>query len=228
MRKSSWMIVVLIGWAISPLSFASGGHYLVDDYASGAPGVVGLETWYEDAGTGANTGVIQPTYGFRNGPALTLVVQSTATGGGREQAYGLEAAGMWQEPEAGDPFGLGWVVGSAYDAKGGLEEVFAYLPATFSLVDDRWLLHVNAGWVEDRSGTVREGHAFHGLGSQFLVGRNVEFIGEVFVPDAGETVAQAGFRLKWTDRPGQLDLSYARRLERGREDWVTLGFAWAF
>lgn len=228
MRKLSWIMVACIGWAMPFPAAASGGHYLVDDYASGASGVVGLELWYEDASGDGNNGVIQPTYGLPDGPALTLVVESATAGRGRERAYGLELAGMWQDLNAGDAFGLGWVVGSGYHATGRLEEAFAYVPATFPLADGRWLFHVNAGWREDRTEAGDGGNAFYGLGSQFLLGRNVELIGEVFAPDQGEATAQAGLRLAWDNRPGVVDLSYARHLEQGREDWVTIGFAWAF
>ncbi len=207
---------------------ASGGHWLVDDAAIFPSGTLGLELWYEDFGDSTNGFVIEPAYTFNNGLELTGVIESFSFGDGREETYGVELKSLWRDFEAGDDFGIGWVVGTRNDDAGSLDEIFAYIPVTFPLTDGNWLLHLNAGWMQDRSGADNKDGFFYGVGSQYAITPRMELIGEVFTGTGEDLLAQAGVRFSLGDGPGLMDISYARNLDNSDDDWFTIGFAWEF
>ncbi len=207
---------------------ASGGHWLVDDAAVFPTQTAGLEAWYEDFGDSADALAIQPAYTLSNGLELTGVIESVSVGSDRENAFGIEGKYLWRDFEAGDSFGLGLVVGSAFDDSASIEEVFAYVPLSFPLADGNWIVHVNLGVLQDQAGDEDETSGFYGVGSQLAIGGGVEWIAEVLDSTEDDTFAQTGFRFALGQTDGVLDLSYGWNLDDSDDDWVTLGFAWEF
>ncbi|MCP1727447.1 hypothetical protein J2T60_001412 [Natronospira proteinivora] len=229
MKKQTLFPLMATAVCLSPFSVnASGGHWLVDDAAVIPPQTFGVEAWYEDFGSSADAFTVQPAYAFANGLEVTGVIESVSMGSGRDEGYGLEGKYLWRDFEAGDDFGLGLVITSAFDDSASLDEIMAYVPVTFPLADGDWLVHVNVGVMQDRASDDDETSGFYGVGSQLAIGGGVEWIAEVLESTEDDTFAQTGFRFALGQTDGVLDVSYGWNLDNSDDDWVTLGFAWEF
>ncbi len=215
-------------FVLAPQAMASGGHWMVDDAAVFPKGTPAIEGWHEDFGDSASATTLQPAYTFRNGVEITGVIESFSPNGSSEEVFGLEAKGLWYDFEGGDDFGLGWVVGTAFDDDADLEEIFVYVPYSQPIGDAGMLFHANVGWEQDRTGPDNEDNFFFGAGSEIPVGGPASAIVEVLGNSDDDTFAQAGARFELGASPGLLDLSYGQNLDESDDDWITIGFAWEF
>jgi len=213
--------------ASSP-ALSSGGHWLVDDAAVLPPNTMGVEAWYEHFGDSLDAMTVQPAYGFSNGMELSGVLASSSAGNDREQFFGLELKQAWLDFEAGDDFGIGWVYGTQHDDSGSRQEHYFYIPMTLPLREDKWLLHLNAGWLGDRSGGGTDHSFFYGIGSQLALGDNLGWILEGMASSEDDTYLQTGLRFDLGRTDGLLDLSYGWNIDNSDDDWFTLGFGWEF
>lgn len=123
----------------------------------------------------------------------------------------------------------GWAIGLAV---GGIRhpadvghhtigEMYAYVPASFSFLDDRVVVHTNAGWLHDRD--ERNDRPTAGVGTEARLTRNTWLIAETFDQGFG-TRYQLGVRHWIVPDHVQVDVTYGSRYTHAAENrWFTIG-----
>ncbi len=101
-------------------------------------------------------------------------------------------------------------------------DYYAYLPATFSLRDDRAFLHANVGWSRD--GETGRQRATWGVGSEWQLTSSTWLIGETFSQQSGRPFYQVGVRHWLVQDRIQIDTTYGNRLGSDtQERWFSIG-----
>jgi hypothetical protein len=96
------------------------------------------------------------------------------------------------------------------------------VPVTWSLRDDAWLLHVNAGLREDR--VARRTYATWGLGSELLLRDRVQLISEVYGESGSRPLVHAGLRYWLIPDRVQIDTTVGAQTRFGSGGrWFTIG-----
>ena len=103
-----------------------------------------------------------------------------------------------------------------------LGNTYAYLPISTSFLDDKFVLHVNVGWLRE-NGTNRD-LATWGLGSEFNVNERVTWMIETFGDSRANTYWQAGGRFSLIPQLLQVDttLGQSATSENGSQ-WISFG-----
>lgn len=103
-----------------------------------------------------------------------------------------------------------------------LGNTYAYVPMSFSFMDDRVVVHANAGWLKER-GTGRNNLTW-GVGGEFqLTGRTL-LIAETFGDHRHNPYWQLGGRLAIVPDRVQVDLTVGQQMAGpGASRWVSLG-----
>ena len=119
-------------------------------------------------------------------------------------------------------WGMGLVAGTVRHPQLPARDWFAYVPMSFSFVDDRFVVHVNAGWLrEGESGRQR---GTWGIGSETRLHPRLFFIAEVYGQNEGKASHQVGVRY-WIVRDRvQLDATYGNIAgDRITDRWFSIG-----
>jgi hypothetical protein len=157
----------------------------------------------------------------------------------RVREYTLEFKTALLRPRTGG-VGVSLVAALDYDprlddASGEISGVFAYVPVTLSLGDDRLLLHANAGWryavADDGNGSsgrehtpilgVRADLEIPGLDERFAL------VGDLLSDDGDRPEFQLGLRTRVIPDRLIVDLSWGGHTARGErgKGWI-VGFGW--
>lgn len=100
--------------------------------------------------------------------------------------------------------------------------VYAYLPVTASLRDDRLLLHTNIGVTRDR--TEGQTRMTWGIAGENVLTDRVALIAEMFGENKGSPWYQLGLRVWIVPQRVQLDATYGSRFgEQGAARFVSVG-----
>lgn len=103
-------------------------------------------------------------------------------------------------------------VGSAY----------AYVPLTVATEDERFAVHLNAGWRWD--GGADETVGTWGVAAEWFSRPAIGLLGELYGDALGDAYVQAGLRLWLVADRVQLDGTWGRRFVGGpAEDWASIG-----
>lgn len=220
--KKSFTLRALVGAAcVSPLlAHGFGGHYVVDDAALVDPGSCEVETWYSRADS--DTDEVSGRLTCNVVPNLDLAVAVSRFSPDSETAVELEAKTLFREMDAS---GWAWgltVIGHFSDSMSEFDGVEAYIPVTKALTDNLDV-HTNVGFAYEHDG---DDVAIWGLGAEYALGGGVSLIGETYGSHEGGTELQVGARAELG--AGHLDLSYGQVRRDSDDNWVTVGFAWAF
>lgn len=123
----------------------------------------------------------------------------------------------------------GWSVGLAagnvrhphqHDSFAG--DLYAYVPASFSFADDRFVLHTNAGVLRHKA--TGQTRLTLGLGSETQIAANTWLIAESFKQLEGRPFFQAGVRHWIVPNRVQIDATYGNRFAAGtQERWFSIG-----
>jgi hypothetical protein len=99
---------------------------------------------------------------------------------------------------------------------------YAYIPASFSFRDDRFVLHTNVGWLHDKPNN--RDRATWGIGSETQLTDRTWLIAETFDQSAGRPFFQIGVRHWLVPNHVQIDTTYGNRLGSGSEErWFSIG-----
>jgi hypothetical protein len=152
---------------------------------------------------------------FGDGWHVDYVVQ------GKYSLRDLEPGGVGVSVVAGAGLGpLAQAMGRSF------HQLFAYVPASISTLEDRLILHVNAGWSMEREPHGDHDHTHHHVlwGGRGDVGLSDRFtlIGEIFREGRETPEFQVGIRTTLIPDRVVLDVSYGDRL-RDRVDENRLG-----
>jgi hypothetical protein len=159
------------------------------------------------------------------GGALSREAGALSTGTRLAQAKTL------LRPLRPDDVGWGLVIGVAKDPgitpEGNLiDNVYAYLPASWSIHADAVVMHANLGALHDRHASRNRGT--WGLGTEIALGGRLQLIAETFGEGGATPFGHAG--LRWWLLPDrlQVDTTYGTRLAAGGrgERWFSVGLRW--
>ena len=128
-----------------------------------------------------------------------------------------------------EPDGWGWglAVGNVrhpaiHTSSNLVGDLYAYVPATFSLRSDRLLVHTNIGWLHERE--ARRHRMTWGLGTEAQWSASTWLIAEVFGQNQGKPFYQVGLRYWLVPDHVQVDTTYGNRAGSGtQERWFSIG-----
>ncbi len=122
-------------------------------------------------------------------------------------------------------WGVGLAVGNArhpHQHDSFVGDPYAYIPASFSFADDRFVLHVNAGVLRQKS--TAQTRPTLGLGSETQITGNTWLIAEAFKQVEGRPYFQAGVRHWIVPNRVQIDATYGNRFgSASQERWFSIG-----
>ena len=121
--------------------------------------------------------------------------------------YVLQAKSMLKDLET-NGYGVALAVGKMYHpaavaGPNSLGSNYAYMPVTFSLLDDRAFVHTNVGWARDRL-TQRDNLTW-GVGGEYTIVRQVNVMAETFGDNRNHSFWQTGLRVFLMPDRVQLD-----------------------
>lgn len=124
----------------------------------------------------------------------------------------------------------GWSIGLAAGhvahpddpTRGRVGDLYAYVPASFSLRDDRLIVHTNVGALRDS--VARRNFVTVGLGAEQQLTDRMWLVAEGFRQTDGAPFFQLGVRFWIVPNRVQVDTTYGDRFgARGSERWFSIG-----
>ncbi|AXS80882.1 hypothetical protein [Dechloromonas sp. HYN0024] len=107
--------------------------------------------------------------------------------------------------------------GSSHDAN-----PYFYVPVSFSLADDRVVIHTNLGVTREREN--RENRMTWGLGSEIQMSERTYLIAESYGQDKGNPYFQLGIRHWIVPNRIQIDTTYGSRVDAiSEQHWFSIG-----
>lgn len=195
----------------------------VDDAAIVAPGQCQLETYIQHARE-SNLNAYWATPACNVGGSWELAIGAAwAENDVQRTRYGrLQAKTVFRSLEAGG-WGIGLVLANQFQTGRGLDgDLSANVPLSFSLRDDRVLLHLNAG--VQRAATSRSTAATWGAGVQLKLNERNTLTAETLGQQRGGARYQFGYAHALIPDHLQIDATWGQRLARGsQQSVITLG-----
>ncbi|MES2414511.1 MAG: hypothetical protein V4614_11960 [Pseudomonadota bacterium] len=121
-------------------------------------------------------------------------------------------------------WGLGFAAGTVRRAQGNTSssDVYAYVPASLSFADDRWVVHTNVGWSREQA--TRRDLATWGVGLERELTASTWLIAETFGQSRERPQFQMGLRQWIVPGQVQIDATYGNRAGGGAsERWFSIG-----
>lgn len=144
---------------------------------------------------------------------------------GREQDSGalvVQGKTLFKPLET-NGYGIGLAVG--YAAQPGASHdgnPYFYVPTSFSLADDRFVIHTNLGYTREREN--HETRFTWGIGSEIELSARTYLIGESYGQDRDHPFFQIGIRHWLVPGHVQIDTTYGNRFGiYGEERWLSIG-----
>lgn len=120
-------------------------------------------------------------------------------------------------------YGIGLAVGYASQpGNSHASNPYFYVPASFSLADDRLVIHTNLGYTREREH--KENRLTWGLGSELQVLPHTYLIAESYGQDKGNPFFQVGIRHWIVPNHVQIDTTYGNQFGHiGEQRWFSIG-----
>ncbi len=120
-------------------------------------------------------------------------------------------------------YGIGLAAGYATQPGNGHSgNPYFYIPVSFSLADDRIVLHTNLGYTREREN--QENRLTWGLGSETQLTEKTWLIAEAYGQDRGSPFFQIGVRHWIVPGHVQVDTTYGSRIgEFSDQHWISIG-----
>ncbi|UJB67553.1 hypothetical protein YS110_21265 [Acidovorax sp. YS12] len=169
----------------------------------------------------------QPACNFTGNLELSLGGAKGKDDGGTQTTDIVLQAKTLFKPLEPDGWGWGLAVGNVrhpaiHTGNNLLGDLYAYVPATFSLRNDRVLVHTNVGWLHERE--ARRHRMTWGLGTEVQWSASTWLIAEVFGQNQGKPFYQVGLRYWLVPDHVQVDTTYGNRAGSGaQERWFSIG-----
>jgi hypothetical protein len=210
------ILATLGALALMLASPAAAQQWVVDDAEIVDRGACQIEAWHGEVASWILP-ACQPFWNLEIAVGVGFVDEGD---GHRETEYAVEAKTLFR-PLATNDWGIGLVVGvgpnpSAAAGERRFGDVYAFVPASLSLMDDRLILHGNVGWEWERDGHEHDGHVHDedhhhltwGLRSDVGLTDRFTLIGEVFGEDRLLPEFQIGLRTHFEEAGVEVDLSW--------------------
>ncbi|ODU60286.1 MAG: hypothetical protein ABT02_06835 [Comamonadaceae bacterium SCN 68-20] len=169
----------------------------------------------------------QPACNFTGNLELSLGGAKGKDDGGTQTTDIVLQAKTLFKPLEPDGWGWGLAVGNVrhpaiHTGNNLLGDLYAYVPATFSLRNDRVLVHTNVGWLHERE--AQRHRMTWGLGTEAQWSASTWLIAEVFGQNQGKPFYQVGLRYWLVPDHVQVDTTYGNRAGSGaQERWFSIG-----
>lgn len=99
---------------------------------------------------------------------------------------------------------------------------YIYLPYSASFADDQLVVHINGGWLKERS--TEKNLATWGVGAEWNVSERVTWLAEAFGESNPNTYWQAGGRFSLIPQLLQVDTTLGRAASGNRDNrWISFG-----
>lgn len=103
-----------------------------------------------------------------------------------------------------------------------LGNTYAYVPASFSFLDDKAVVHANLGWLRDRA--TRRDNLSWGIGGEWAFNERLSAIAESFGDNRNKPYWQAGLRVFIVPQRVQIDGTVGQQMHGPHESrWFSLG-----
>lgn len=103
-----------------------------------------------------------------------------------------------------------------------LSNTYAYIPMSLSLNDDKVIVHVNLGWINDKATSLNS--ASWGLGGEFKLHSKLLGIAETYGDNRGMSYGQVGFRYSLIPDLFQVDATVGQQLSGpAASRWLSFG-----
>lgn len=103
-----------------------------------------------------------------------------------------------------------------------LGNTYAYVPVSMSFLDDRAMLHANAGWLRDKA--TQRHNATWGIGGEYSVHGQVSLIAETFGDNRAKPYWQTGARFFIIPNLFQIDATVGRQFDTPNTgQWFSVG-----
>lgn len=225
MRKPTTLLLTFGAFPLS--AWAAGGHYPVDDAAITDPGDIQIETWLTRVdGANREFGLL-PAW-TPPGTRLELTAGYYRLRANGEHFNRFEPAAKWLfAPLEPGRVGAAASFTAGYQ-DGEWSDWLLNLPISYALSDHPLTLHVNAGWLRDRTEDNRD-RVFWGVGFEWQTSDWLDIIGQLYREGADEDPeARLGLRFGLGGPWDHFDIT-AGRVLCNRNDWFgTVGLALAF
>jgi len=180
-----WKHLVLIGLVtLTPLSWSAGGHYPVDDADITPPGHVQFESWYTRIGANESEFAFLASWT----PAATSVELTTGLyrlGETQDRRSRIEPAAKRQFiPVAPGHIGIAASIELGYENNRWVD-VLLNVPVSYELPGAPAILHVNAGWIHDRTDG-NSNQLFLGTAFEWTAHDELGIVGQVYLEGAAE------------------------------------------
>ena len=182
-----------------------------------------LETWVKHP-QGRTEFWAQPACNFTGNLELTVGGALTRAEGDMRTSSQLIQGKTLFKPLQTNGWGIGLALGMQRDPRadaGGGHDTYAYVPASFSLRDDRVVIHTNTGWLREQ-GTRRNRFTW-GLGTEVQLLERTWLIAETYGQGTSRPFMQVGLRHWLVPDRVQIDATYGNRIGEGSQRWVSVG-----
>jgi hypothetical protein len=99
---------------------------------------------------------------------------------------------------------------------------FAYIPVSASFLDDKFVMHWNAGWLRDRA--KRQDKLTWGMGSEFQLNERWMGIAEIYGDNQTAPYWQTGFRYAILPNLWQIDTTVGQQVNGPKNaHWLSIG-----
>ena len=166
----------------------------------------------------------QPACNFTGNLELTLGGAWTRQDGSTQRSAQLIQGKTLFKPLETNGWGYGLVVGLSRDPRTGSgrgHDTYAYVPASFSMADDKLVLHTNLGWLREQD--TRRNRFTWGLGSETQLSQSNWLIAETYRQGLGRPFYQVGLRHWLVPERVQVDATYGNRFGGEGGHWLSIG-----
>ncbi|MDR1367125.1 MAG: hypothetical protein LBJ76_00205 [Candidatus Accumulibacter sp.] len=184
-----------------------------------------IETWTKRTPSGTEHWAL-PACNFTGNLEMTLGGVRGKNDGIWNTATVLQGKVLFKSLETG-AWAWGLVFGNAHRSKAHASaelssERYAYIPASFSFRDKRFILHTNIGWLREKAG--HKDRMSWGIGSETQLTKSTWLVAETFGQNRGKPFYQIGLRHWLIPEHVQIDATYGDRIDGVTgERWFSVG-----
>ncbi|MDN4055550.1 hypothetical protein QPK32_20995 [Massilia sp. YIM B02763] len=203
----------------------AGRPMVVDDATILEPGTCQVESWTQRP-SGRSEYWAVPTCrvgAWELGAGLGAILPD---GGSHYRSRVLQAKTIFH-PLQTNGWGIGLTIADQYrQGNGVVGDVSVLVPLTVSLLDDRVLVHANAGWLRQHG---NGSGALWAVGAEWAAQPRLTLTLETYGTQRGHGYVQAGLAFAAIPDRLVLDAGVGQRLGRwGLERYLTVGLTWVF
>jgi hypothetical protein len=225
------LAVLSLAFAMLATTAHAGRPLFTDDAGIVDPGACQLESWGQRGRGGVSEYWVLPACNPTGNLELTVGAAQFRAPGERDTRGILQGKSLFRPLEV-NGWGWGVAIGNEFGATASrplrnrlIGDFYANVPVSWSLHDDRWLVHASVGWLRERE--ARRDRATYGIATEYALTARTWALGEAFGQSGnGRPFYHVGLRHWLVPEQLQIDVTYGNRFGRGTEDrFVTFGVA---